>query len=86
VKDLLAEHTVSDETGLAVFTGIDVPDVLTRYSRMAKMRMVEVVDARQAAEKAGVSLYEITGERGLIGAVAAIGFYDDPDSAVKVDV
>ncbi|GBE56829.1 hypothetical protein BMS3Bbin16_01040 [archaeon BMS3Bbin16] len=86
VKDLLAEHTVSDETGLAVFTGIDVPEDLKRYSRMAKMRMVEVEDARQAAKQAGIILYAVTGERGLIGAVAAIGFYDDPDSAVRVDV
>ena len=86
VKDLLAEHTVSYETGLAVFSGIDVPEDLKRYSRMAKMRMVEVEDARQAAKQAGIILYAVTGERGLIGAVAAIGFYDDPDSAVRVDV
>ncbi len=86
VKRLLIEHSESDETGLAVHTGIEVPDAVKRYARMAKMRMVEIEDARLAAKKWGIELSEITGERGLIGALAAIGFYDDPDAAVRVDV
>ncbi|RMF91664.1 MAG: DUF1743 domain-containing protein [Methanobacteriota archaeon] len=86
VAGLLKEHTDSDETGLAVFRGIEVPAELEAYSRMAKMRMVEPEEALAAARGCGVELVRITGERGLIGALAAIGFHNDPDRAVKVDV
>jgi methanogenesis imperfect marker protein 11 len=86
VITLLKKHSESDETGLSVFSGIDVPDELKRYSRMAKMRMVEIDDAILVAKNTDVDLHKITGERGLIGALAAIGFYDDPDTAVRVDV
>jgi tRNA(Ile2) C34 agmatinyltransferase TiaS len=50
------------------------------------MKMIEVDYARGVAQKNGVSLHKITGERGLIGALAAVGYYDDPDTAVRVDV
>lgn len=83
---LLKEHTESEETGLAIFSGIDVPEELKRYAGMAKMKMVEVEETRKAARSCGVELVKITGERGLIGAFAAIGYYDDPDTAVRVDV
>ncbi len=87
VISLLKEHSESDETGLSVFSGIDAPDELKRYARMAKMRMLEVDDdAILVAKKTDIDLHPITGERGLIGALAAIGFYDDPDTAVRVDV
>jgi len=86
VKRLLKEHTESGETGLAIYTGIDVPEELRRYSSTAKMRMVEVEEAYAVAEATGVELVEITGEQGLIGALAAIGFCDDPDRAVLMDV
>lgn len=86
VTGLLKKHTESDETGLAVFCGIDVPAELRRYAHRAKMKMVEVEDAYKTAEGCGVKLLKITGERGLIGALAALGYYDDPDLAVRVDV
>jgi methanogenesis imperfect marker protein 11 len=86
VKDLLSKHTESEETGLAVFSGIEVSEELRGYARMAKMRMVEVGDAYETAAAYGVDLFKITGERGIIGALAAIGFYDDPDAAVRVDI
>jgi methanogenesis imperfect marker protein 11 len=86
VSSLLKEHTVSQETGLAIFNGIEPDEPLKRYARMAKMKMIEVDYARGVAQKNAVSLHKITGERGLIGALAAVGYYDDPDTAVRVDV
>jgi methanogenesis imperfect marker protein 11 len=86
LTNILRKNTESDETGLAVFKGIEVPGALRRYSRMAKMKMIDVSAAKAVAKNNAVELYEITGERGLIGALAAIGFYDEPDIAVRVDV
>jgi methanogenesis imperfect marker protein 11 len=86
VIKLLKENTESKETGLAVYNGIEVSSILRRYGRKAKMKMIDIETARKVARKCGVELIEITGERGLIGALAAIGYYDEPDLAVRVDV
>ncbi len=86
VKRLLKEYTESEETGLAIFHGIDIPDRLIRYAGLAKMKMISVNDALETANECGVELVKITGERGLIGALAALGLADEPDLAVKVDV
>jgi len=50
------------------------------------MKMISVNDALETANECGVELVKITGERGLIGALAALGLADEPDLAVKVDV
>jgi methanogenesis imperfect marker protein 11 len=86
VTGLLKKHTESEETGLAVFCGIDVPTELRRYAHRVKMKIVEIEETFETAKKCGIHLDKITGERGLIGALAAIGYYDEPDMAVKVDV
>ncbi len=85
VKDLLKEHTESMETGLAIFRGIEVCEEIKRYASRAKMKMIDISETYQTAETCGVELVKISGERGLIGALAAIGYYDEPDLAVKLD-
>jgi methanogenesis imperfect marker protein 11 len=86
VTKLLKKHSDSSETGLAIFTGIEVPQELKRYCSLAKMKMIKIEETQKVASRVGVELVEITGEMGLIGALAALGFYDDPDKAVRVDV
>jgi tRNA(Ile2) C34 agmatinyltransferase TiaS len=44
--------------------------------------MVTIEDARSAASAAEVTLVPVTGERGCIGAIAAVGMHSDPDAAV----
>jgi len=43
-----------------------------------------VEDAERAAMENDVRLFRITGSRGLIGAVAAIPYVEDPDEAVRI--
>lgn len=81
-QEKLAEHTLSKETGMAVFRGIDIPQSLKDYAAKAKSSMVTVDDAKAAAKDAGVETISITGERGLIGAVASIAYMETPDIAV----
>jgi methanogenesis imperfect marker protein 11 len=83
-RKALEQNTFSKNTGMAVFDGVMVPEVVREYSRKAKREMVELEEAKRTAESSGVRLTPITGERGLIGALAAIGFADHPDEAVKV--
>ncbi|MEM2901219.1 MAG: hypothetical protein QXO32_00575 [Candidatus Bathyarchaeia archaeon] len=75
--------TFSPHTGLAIYGNIQANDGLKAYTMEAKSRLVELSEAEEVAEREGVKLIPITGERGLIGALAAIGYADNPDEAVK---
>ncbi len=76
VKAKVAEGTYSDNTAIAAFEGLTVPKKLVRYGADAKESILSIHDAEHAAAQAGVRIMEVTGRRGIIGAVAAIGCVD----------
>jgi len=82
-KQLLQENTLSKDTGMAVYNGVNPPN-LKAYAIRAKTVLVEAEETKEVAEKTNVRLIEITGERGLIGALAAIWYANTPDESVKV--
>ena len=75
-KDFVSRNTYSDQTAMAVFQGLDVPRKLVKFGADAKETILSIHDAEHAAGHHGVELHEVTGRRGLIGAVAAIGCFD----------
>jgi len=75
-KGFIAEDTYSDNTVMTVFVGLKVPEELEEFGWDAKRTLFEVDDAIRIAEKCGVRIVKITGDRGTIGAVAAIGCFD----------
>ena len=75
-KDYLKQNTYSKDTVMTVFTGLRIPDELERFGWEAKYILFEVDDALKVAERCGVEVIEITGPKGTIGAVAAIGCFD----------
>lgn len=75
-KEFVAKNTFSDQTSIAVFEGLDIPRKLVRYGADAKEAILAIHDAEHAAAESGVHLHEITGRRGSIGALAAIGCFD----------
>jgi len=75
-KQHVAEHTYSDQTCVAAFLGLDVPKQLVKYGADAKESILSIHDAEHAAKESGVQVLEVTGMRGAIGAVAAIGCFD----------
>ncbi len=83
-KKMLGKNTYSDETAMAVFTRIIPDDGLIDYAKNVKSRVVSIDEAYRTAEKHGVQLIPVTGERGVIGALASIPFADNPDEAVKI--
>ncbi|MGH7203356.1 MAG: methanogenesis marker protein 11 [Candidatus Levyibacteriota bacterium] len=81
----LKKYTVSQETGMAVFDGFTIPEELTKACLSVKYTLIKDIDAlKDIAKRNGVELHTITGERGLIGAIAALGFYDNPELASKL--
>ena len=74
--DYVDDNTLSDQTSIAIWNGIEIPEELLRYGLKAKEFILTIEDAVEVAQKAGIELREITGPRGKIGALAAIGCFD----------
>ena len=72
----LRKRTFSQETTMAYFVGLKIPRELEEYGWNAKSVIYKPQQAMDVAESTGVKLVEITGKRGTIGAVAAIGCFD----------
>ena len=84
ICEILKRDTLSDKTAIAVMDGFDVPEVLREYGEATKKSMMTVEDAENVAKQAGVKLIQVTGAPGEIGALAALGLYNDLEEAVKV--
>jgi len=75
-KEFVARNTFSDQTSIAVYEGLEVPRALVKYGANAKETILSIHDAEHVAKETGVQIHEISGRRGSIGAVAAIGCFD----------
>lgn len=81
VRSLLEEHTLSDETGMAVFIGFD-PDALQSFADRVKRGEVGPGALEGVKETPGLSLHLVG--RGIIGAIAAIPFYTRYEEALEL--
>ena len=78
----LKENSYSDAAVMTVFKGLAIPKKLSDFGYSAKSVMYEKGKAIEIAESNGVQILNITGDGGLIGAVAAIGCFDlGPEAA-----
>ena len=82
--EILKRDTLSDKTAIAVLEGLEVPDKLRQYSIATKSGMMDIETAKKTAEELGIDLIAVSGEQGKIGALAALGLYNDVEEAVKV--
>ena len=78
------EQSQSSNTAMALYRGIEPPHSLKDYALQVKSRIVELVEAKVVAQDNNIPLIPVTGERGMIGALAALGYASDPDEAVKI--
>ncbi|OPX65799.1 MAG: tRNA(Ile2) 2-agmatinylcytidine synthetase TiaS [Methanomassiliicoccales archaeon PtaB.Bin134] len=75
-REAFRNNTYSQETTMAYFVGLRIPKELEEYGWKAKSVIYQPQQARDVARRTGVEIVEITGTRGTIGAVAAIGCFD----------
>ena len=80
----LEEKTLSEDTAMAVSTSIEVSREIKDFGLRAKKELLEVEEARDVADRNNIELIVVTGERGIIGALAAVAFSDSPDDAVRI--
>ena len=74
--DFVRGATRSDSTAVAFHEGLEVPGSVVLFGNRAKGELLTWDEAKRIAKAAGVDLVSITGERGHIGALAAIGCFD----------
>lgn len=80
--DLLKKYTLSDQTAMATYEGFILPKAIVKLSHTLKNSFFEdIKHIKQVANDSSVEIYPITGERGIIGAVGALGLYDNPELA-----
>ncbi|QLH74612.1 MAG: DUF1743 domain-containing protein [Methanomassiliicoccales archaeon] len=72
----IREATFSKETTMVVFQGLKVPKEVEEYGLRAKKEILTREMAMEVAERNGLNVIEVTGRRGIIGAVAGIGCFD----------
>ena len=83
VIEILKRDTLSDKTAIAILEGLEIPEKLRDYSIATKSGMMDVETAEATANELGIDLIAVTGNQGKIGALAALGLYNDVEEAVK---
>jgi methanogenesis imperfect marker protein 11 len=75
-RDFVKKESYSSGSVMTVFKGLSIPPSLYEYGIRAKTEIITEDDAVKAARENGVQIISITGTKGAIGAVAAIGCFD----------
>ena len=78
----LKKETFSDDTAIAILEGIEIPKKLVDYSDRARKEIVTVENALKVANETKVDIIKITGENGIIGALAGLGYSEQIEKAV----
>ncbi|MDR0768282.1 MAG: DUF1743 domain-containing protein [Methanosarcinales archaeon] len=81
VKELLLKYSVSENTGMLVYTGFDVTAELKEYSRLGRTMRVSREKMSETAERNHVDI--ILNGNGAIGAMAAFAWFAQPIESVK---
>jgi methanogenesis imperfect marker protein 11 len=83
-KTQLKRNSYSLQTAMAVYEGFVFNEEFLEFSNDTKFGIVDVETALKACKSQGVTIYRITGNNGIIGAAASLGYFDKPDFAAKL--
>ncbi|MCI5866895.1 MAG: methanogenesis marker protein 11 [Methanosphaera sp.] len=84
MREKLHEKTLSDSTAFVVYDKFDIPEDIEKYAIEAKQSMKSLEEAQKLAEENNIRVEYVTGKGGLIGALAALGLYNQPEEYAKV--
>jgi methanogenesis imperfect marker protein 11 len=74
--EFVKDRTLSKHTSLAIFQGLKIPVNVKNFGESAKTQIKTVEEAEKISKSNKIRIIEITGKRGKIGALAAIGCFD----------
>jgi len=72
----LKELAVSEHAHIVIWRGVVIPQEIKEFGKKAKEEILNLDMAKKLVEEIDIEHYKITGERGLIGAIAAIAYAD----------
>lgn len=75
VKGFIEEKTSSDDTGICYISGIKLPE--SSYKQRIKTELISVEEAREEAEKIGVTYIDSANSKGRIGSLGALLWAED---------
>ena len=81
--EILKRDTLSDKTAIAILEGLEIPEKLRDYAIATKTGMMDIETAEATAKELDIDLIAVTGQQGKVGALAALGLYNDVEEAVK---
>jgi putative methanogenesis marker protein 11 len=81
IKCLLLKYSVSENTGMLVYSDFTVSDELKEYSRKGRTERVSKAEAIETSKRNGVDI--ILDGNGIIGALAAFAWFARPLESVK---
>lgn len=81
IKELLLQYSVSENTGMLVYSGFDVTDELKEYSQNGRTKRVLREMTLDVAQRNNVEI--ILDGNGIIGAMAAFAWFAQPIESVK---
>ncbi len=82
--EFVRKESYSDDTVITVFKGLRIPEPLRDFGWSCKTVLYKPEDAIRIAEENGVQIISVTGMKGVIGAVAAIGCFDIGEAAAGI--
>lgn len=74
--DFVKKESYSEGAAVTVFKGLKIPKALEDFGWSAKSVLYTQEDAIKVASENGVQIISVTGTKGIIGAVAAVGCFD----------
>ncbi len=84
-KKELKKHTYSEQTAFVAYNGILLPAPVCEYSRRAKTSFLSsIAEAVEICRQNNIEHHFVTGEKGLIGALAGLGMHDNPEFAASL--
>ena len=83
-QEILKRDTLSNKTAIAILEGNSIPEELREYAIKTKQKMMTIAKAEDVANRLNIPLIAVTGDQGKVGALAALGLYDDVEEAVKL--
>lgn len=83
IYELFNKHTLSKETGLVMLSGIGISEEIKNYSYKTKTSLMSLEEAISFSKKIK-NLEVLMDKWGLIGAIAALGYSEDPEEAVRL--
>lgn len=84
-REFIKKESYSDDAVMTVFKGLTIPKELSDFGWSCKTVLYKPDDAKRIAERNGVQIIPICGsDKGVIGAVGAIGCFDMGEKAAGV--